>query len=155
MKPAIAIVTAMLFATLPLADRHHVVSDDKVDFSGLKTFSLAEGGATTTRPELNNPLIFKKIRDAIRVQLSAKGLTESQNRPDVMVNFTIGEDRPNGPSVIFDQGTLVIDMTARDGSSQIWHGVYTDDKSTPAKLAQKLPGKVRSLLSAYPPKKKT
>jgi hypothetical protein len=155
MKPALALVTVMLLAPSLLADHRYVVSDDKVDFSGLKTFSIREGGAKTTRPELNNKLIFKKIEDAIRAQLSAKGLTESQTRPDVMVNFTIGEDRPNGPSVIFDQGTLVIDMTARETNGLIWRGVYTDDKSTPAKLADKLPGKVKDLLSEYPPKKKT
>jgi len=63
----------MFLAPLLLADHHHVVADDKIDFSGLKTFSIREGHATTTRPELNNKLIFKKIADAIRAQLSAKG----------------------------------------------------------------------------------
>jgi uncharacterized protein DUF4136 len=154
MKSAVALVTVMFLAPLLLADRRHVVSDDKVDFAGLKTFSIRGGSAKTTRPELNNKLIFKKIGDAIRAQLSAKGLTESQDRPDVMVGFTIGDDRPNGPSVIFDQGTLVIAMTARGSDSLIWQGVYTDDKSTPATLAGKLPGMVHKLLSEYPPKKK-
>jgi hypothetical protein len=152
--PAIALATAMLLAPLLLADRRHVVSDDKVDFAGLKTFSVREGRAKTTRPELNNKLILKKTEDAIRAQLLRKGLTELQDRSDVMVSFTIGDDRPNGPSVIFDQGTLVIDMTARAGNSMIWQGVYTDDSSTPARVAAKLSGMVQRLLSEYPPKKK-
>jgi hypothetical protein len=83
MKPAIALVTVMLLAPLLPADRRHAISDDKVDFSAVKT------------------------------------------------------DRPNGPSVIFDQTTVVIDMTAREGNGVIWHGVYTDDRSTPAKAAEK------------------
>jgi hypothetical protein len=143
----------MFLAPLLLADHQHVVIDDKADFSTVRTFSIREGRATTTRPELNNKLIFKKIEDAIRAQLSAKGLTEAQNRPDVMVSFSVGEDRPNGPSVIFDRGTLVIEMM-RDGNSLIWHGVFTDDSSTPAKHAEKLPRDVQKLLAEYPPKKK-
>ena len=144
----------MLLAPLLLADHHHVVTDDKANFSALKTFSIREGRAKTTRPELNNKLIFRKIEDAIRAQLSAKGMTEKQSQPDVVVGFSVGEDRPHGPSVIFDQGTLVIDITARDGNSMIWQGVYTDEKSTPAKLAEKLPRDVQKLLAEYPPKKK-
>jgi Domain of unknown function (DUF4136) len=144
----------MLVAPLLLADHHHVVSDGNVDFSTLKTFSILEGRATTTRPELNNRLIFKKVEDAIRMQLSAKGLTEAQSQSDVVVGFRVGEDRPHGPSVTFDRGTLVIDMTTRAGSSMIWQGVYTDDNTTPAKVAEKLPRYVQKLLSEYPPKKK-
>jgi hypothetical protein len=153
-KPAIALVIAMGLAPVLLADRRHVVSDDKVDFAGLKTFSLRDGDANTTRPELNNPLVFKKTADAIRAQLSAKGLTESPIRPDALVGFTIGADRPNGPSVIFDQGTLVIDVTVRETNRMVWHGVYTDDRSTPAKVAEKLPAMVQKLLAGYPPRKK-
>jgi hypothetical protein len=153
-KAAIALATAMCLAPALLADQRHVVSDDKVDFPGLKTFSIRAGAAKTTRPELNNALILKKVEDAIRVQLSAKGLTEAVDRPDMMVGFMIGGDRPNGPSVVFDRGTLVIDMTARESNRMIWQGVYTDDKSTPAKVAGKLPEMVQKLLSEYPPKKK-
>src|SRR4051812_2947248 len=108
----------MCLAPVLLADHRHVVADDKVDFAGIKTFSLRAGGARTTKPELNNKLILKKVEDAIRVELSAKGLKESEDRPDVIVGFTVGEDRPNGPSVIFDQGTLVIQVTARESSHQ-------------------------------------
>ena len=154
MRTVIALAALMLVAPLILGDHHRVVTDDKMDFSALKTFSIREGRATTTRPELNNKLIFKKIEDAIRAQLSAKGMAEAQNRPDVVVGFSVGEDKPHGPSVIFDHGTLVIEMTKRDGNNLIWQGVYTDDKSTPAKLAEKLPNDVQKLLSEYPPKKK-
>lgn len=154
MRPAVGLVIAVLLAPPLAADRRHVISDDTVDCSALKTFSMGEGAAKTTRPELSNKLFLKKIGDAIRAQLSAKGLTESPDRPDMMVSFTIGQDRPNGPSVIFNQGTLVIEMTAREGHSPIWQGVYTDDTRTPAKVADKLPGKVKDLLAEYPPKRK-
>src|SRR5215510_10778993 len=76
-RTALALVILMFVVPLLFADYHHVVSDNKTDFSTLKTFSIREGRATTTRPELNNRLIFKKVEDAIRVQLSTKGLTEA------------------------------------------------------------------------------
>jgi hypothetical protein len=146
---------AVLMLTVPLfADHQHVVFDDKTDFSGLKTFVIREGRATTTRPELNNTLLFKKVEDAIRSQLSAKGLSESQNHPDVSVDFSLGEDRPSGPSVTFHQGTLVIELTKPDDRSLVWHGVYTDENSSPGKFAEKLPADVKKILSDYPPKKK-
>src|SRR5579862_2480878 len=153
-KAALALGAAMFLAPLLLADHRHVISDDKVDFSSVKTFSVREGTAKTIRAELSNKLILKKIEDAIRSELAGKGLTESQDRPDVTVSFTVGQDRPNGPSVIFDHGTLAIDMTAREGNRMIWQGVYTDDSSTPAKVADKLPSQVQKLLAEYPPKKK-
>ena len=151
---AVAVVAVLLCAPALLADRQHVVADDKVDFSALKSFAIREGRATTTRPELNNTLMFQNIENAIRKQLVAKALTEVPDRSDVIVGFTIGQDRPNGPSTTFDQGTLVIDITTRADNTLIWHGVYTDDKSSPARVAEKLPRGVEKLLGVYPPKQK-
>ena len=153
MKPVAAVLIVLLVAPALLADRRKIIIDDKVDFSRIKTFLIRDGRATTIRPELDNRLFLANISDAIRRQLSAKGLTESPDRPDVTVSFTIGQDRPNGPSVIFDHGTLVIEMTARDTAASIWHGVYTDETGTPARVADKMPGKVHTLLSEFPPKK--
>ena len=151
----IATLASLIFFTAPfLADHRHVVSDDKVDFSTLKTFAIREGQATTTRPELNNNLIFKKVEEAIRSQLVTKGLKEAQDRPDVFVTFRLGEDRRSGPSTVFDKGTLVIEVTSTANKSLVWQGVYTDENSSPAKVAQKLPDDVKKLFSEYPPKKK-
>jgi hypothetical protein len=155
MPARIAAFAALLLTPVLLPEPQHVVSDSTADFASLKTFSIREGRATTRRPELNNKLLFDKVEAAIRTQLLSKGLTETDDRPDMSVGFTVGEDRPNGPSVTFNQGTLVIDITARDTSKSVWQGVYRDGRnSSPAKVAEKLPDNVKKLLSAYPPKKK-
>jgi len=153
MKPVATLLITLLFAPVLLAGRREVLVDDKADFTRIKTFLIREGQATTTRPELSNSLFLANISEAIRRQLSAKGLTESPDRPDVMVSFTIGQDRPHGPSVVFDRGTLVIEMIARESAASIWHGVYTDETSAPAKVAEKMPANVQSLLSQFPPKR--
>ena len=140
-------------ATL-LADRQHVVVDDRVDFTGLRTFEIREGRATTTRSELNNALILKSVEDAIRTHLVSKGLKESTAGSDVVVAFSVGQDRPNGPSVTFDEGVIVVQFMKRDTAALVWHGTYRDQKSSPARLAERLPSLVRKLLAAYPPKRK-
>ena len=113
MRIAAALASSLLLTPFLLADHQHVVSDNKTDFTSVKTFSIREGRATTTRPALNNRVIFGKIEDAVRTQLTSKGLKECSSGPDVWVGFVVGEDRPYGPSVIFNQGTLVIDLRKR------------------------------------------
>ena len=150
---------AALAATLVLVGaiasaQQHIILDIEADFASFKTFSIEQGRAKTKRPEIDNDLIFRKVEDAIRKALVAKGLRESATQSDLTIGFVLGEDRPNGPSVIFNRGTLVIDLTARDGDRMVWQGVYTDTTNNPAKVAERLPGYVEKLLSAYPPKKK-
>src|SRR5262245_20495020 len=155
MAVKIASFAALLLTPVLLAEPQSVVSDRTADFASLRTFAIQDGRATTRRPELNNKLLFDKVEDAIRTQLLSKGLTETDDRPDLSIAFTVGEDRPNGPSVTFNQGTLVIDITARETNKQVWQGVYREGRtSSPAKVAEKLPGNVKKLLSDYPPKKK-
>lgn len=152
MKPVAAFLIGLLFAPVLLAESRQIILDDKADFSRIKTFVLREGRATTTRPELSNRLFMTNIADAIRRELSARGLIESPDRPDVTVRFTIGQDRPNGPAVVFERGTLAIDIAARETAASIWHGVYTEERAVPAKVADKMPGQVHALLSKFPPK---
>ena len=146
---------AMMLAVVPLAaDRQHVVFDDKVDFGSLRTFAMLQGRATTTRPEINNQLVLKTAEFAIRSHFLSKGLQEVPTSPDVVVSFSLGQDRPNGPSVVFDEGVIVVAVTKRDSDTLIWHGTYRDEASSPAKLAELLPAHLKKLLARYPPKKK-
>jgi hypothetical protein len=151
---AIALLTLALAATPLAAAGQHVVFDDKIDFSRLQTFAIQPGHATTTRPELNNRLILASGEDAIRAQLLTKRLREVATDPDILVSFSLGQDRPNGPSVTFDEGVIVVQVTNRDTSTLIWHGTYRDQRSSPARLAERVPAYIKKLLAGYPPKKK-
>src|SRR5262245_36064166 len=137
-----------------VANSQHVVFDDKVDFSHLQTFAIRDGRATTTRPELNNKLVLKSAEDAIRSQLLSRGMKEVATAPDVFVTFSLGQDRPSGPSVTFDQGVVLVQVTKRDSNSLIWHGTYRDERSSPARLAEQVPVYIKKLLAKYPPRKK-
>ena len=74
-------MSLMLCATALLADEHSVDFDQHTNFSNLKTFAVREGKINSLRPELNNAIVGKKIADAIRAELKAKGLKETVGSP--------------------------------------------------------------------------
>ncbi len=174
----------IFLASVMIADDHHVESDKDFDYSMLKTFQLRPGKIDSGRAELNNSLVLGKISDAVRSELSSRGLKETTTQPDVIVEFAAaGVDYnigpggvPNaidasrgqsagrgarGPSgtgergpVDFSEGMLLIDMTSTRPPGLIWRGVYRDHEKNSATLGQKLPEDVRKLFVEYPVKKK-
>jgi hypothetical protein len=170
----------LLCSSVLLADDRHVDFNANTDFSSIKTFAIREGKVNSQKPELNNRLFVQKLGEAIRAELTARGLKETADRPDLFVDFSIaGMDYstverqpatriPDGPGgqrgyvvegtgpqpVLSSEGTLVIDMTTTQPSVLVWRGTYRDQESSGPKLAQKLPGDAKKILSGYPPKKK-
>jgi hypothetical protein len=147
----------MLCALAVLADERNIDFDSHTDFTAVRTFALREGKIDSPRPELNNPLMVRKIGDAIRAELVAKRLKESANNPDVWVDFSIGVQdfaaQRGGPAHL-SQGTLVIDLVKRDTKALVWRGVYRDDEVNSTKLAQRFPSDARKIMSEYPPRQK-
>jgi len=181
---AAVLLAALLLTSTPLrADDHNVDFDKSVDFAKLKSFMIRAGKIDSGRPELNNSIVLKKISDAIRTGLTARGLVEVSAQPDVIVEFTAsGVDYNIGPGGIanpidasrgtsagrgargpdgsgergpvdFSIGTLVLDVNAAQPSRLIWRGVYHDNESSSSKLGQKFPEDAKTLLSEYPRKK--
>ena len=170
MKLAAVTAFALLFVAPTLrADQKDTDFDPKTDFLKFKTFTLRQGQIEAKSPELNSPLVRKKIEDSLRSQLQAKGLTEVQNRPDLVVNFRFGaadkrqvESLPAGrwgrrrrvETFRFTEGTLVVNLMDTDGRELVWRGIYRDDESNPGKISNKLPDDIKKLFSDFPPKKK-
>jgi hypothetical protein len=163
MRLAVPFAIFLLAAPVLVADEHHVVSDEKTDFSTFKTFTIHEGKTASRKPEINNKLTLKSVEDAIRSGLLSKGLKESQDRPDLVVTFSLDEQGQRGVIgrglrntrvIRTSEGTLVLLITHRATNNLVWQGVYLDDEGTAAKLAKKLPNDARKLLKEYPPKKK-
>src|SRR5262249_19661056 len=145
-----AILTGLCVCTVLYADEHNVDFDPHTDFSIFKTFALHEAKVNSPRPELNNPLVARKIGDTIRAELIAKGLKETPASPDLLVDYGItGEEyaaqRGGPPS--FNRAILVIDLVKRDSKTLVWRAVYSDDEKTAGKLAQTLPGDAKKSLS--------
>jgi len=161
MKPVMLLAITVFLSPLLLADDHHIDFDNKVDFGLFKTFVFIDGKVDSRRPEINSQLTLKAVGDAIRSELSLKGMTETQQNADLAVTFSISSlplrggtgPRGNRGAEGF-RGTFAIDVTSRSSNLLVWRGVYTDDESTAAKLAGRLPSDAKRLLSEYPPKKK-
>jgi len=170
MRVAAVAALTLLFVSVPLrADQKDTDFDPQTNFLKYKTFTFRQGQIEAKSPELNSPLVRKKIEDSIRSQLMAKGMTEVQNRPDVVVNFRFGaadrrqvESFPAGrwgrrrriETFRFTEGTLVVNLMDTDGRDLVWRGIYRDDESNPGKISNKLPDDIKKLFSDFPPKKK-
>src|SRR5262249_684743 len=117
----------------------------------------------------NSSIVRKRIEDSIRAQLTAKGMTEVQSRPDLVVNFRFGaanrrqvESFPAGrwgrrrqiETFRFTEGTLVINLMDPEGRELVCRGIYGDDESSPGRISNKLPDDIKKLFSDFPPKKK-
>jgi len=139
------------------ADDRTVDFDRHIDFSTLKSFALHDGKVNSPSPELNNPLLVRRLGDAIRAALVAKGLQESAVNPDVIVDYSIVTEEfsaSRGGPTAFTLGTLVIDLTKRDPKTLVWRSVYRDKEGSHAKLAQALPRDVAKSLEEYPAQQK-
>jgi hypothetical protein len=158
---ALACIGAVFIISAVRADDLSVQADPRADFSIFKTFALKGGRIDSARPELDNPLFAKMLARTISRALIDKGLKEAQDRPDLIVEYSLtGEDfsvgRPTGVRgmgprpVRFTEGTLVIDMTRPGETAHVWRGVYRDDEQTGSKLVQKLPEDARKLIGRYP-----
>ena len=169
MKFLLVALTFFLITPTLFADNQDVDHDPQADFSKFKTFTLRENTIAVKTPDLNSPLVQKKIDEAIRTQLTTKDLREVQNQADLVVTYRLGsaqrrevETFPVGPwgrrrrieRYKFTEGTLVVDLTTREPRDLVWRGVYRDDESNPSKISEKLPNDIKKLFSDYPPKKK-
>jgi len=166
---SLASLFLFLLALPLLADQKDTDFDPTTDFSKFKTFTVRQGQLTAKSPELHSTIVQKKIEESIRTQLTAKGLHEVPNTPDLIVNFNFGaadkrqvESFPAGrwgrarrvESYRFTEGTLVVNLMDRNGRELVWRGVYRDDESNPGKISEKLPDDIKKLFSDFPPKKK-
>lgn len=151
------------------AQKITVEFDQSVDFAKYKTFMIRNGQLNSNNPALNSELVKKQIEDDIRRDLTARGLTEVSERPDLNVVYHFGSARKTeletypagwrgwGTRVVrvpYAEGTLVIDLRDPSIHSLVWRGIASEEKSDPAKIQGKLDEMVKKSLAKYPPKKK-
>jgi len=158
----------ILFAPNAYAQKVTTEFDEGVDFSKFKTFAIRDGQLRSPSPALNSELTKKRIEAEIEKALIAKGLTKAEGRSDLNVFFTLGSLRrveteryPAGwrglgtrvVRVPYAEGNLVIDLRDPSTRSLVWRSIATEEKASPAKIADKLDDMVRKSFSKYPPKK--
>jgi hypothetical protein len=162
-------VLGLLAAQGARAQKVTVEFDQNADFSGYKTFSLLRGELNSRNPALNSELIKDQIEADIVRDLTARGLTQVKDSPDLHVVYHFGSGRttqveayPAGwygwgtkyVRVPFAEGTLVIDLRDHSTKSLVWRAISSEEKSDPAKIQGKLDDMVKKSIEKYPPKKK-
>ena len=126
-----------------------------------RTFALRTADINSDRPELDNSLFAKKLGTTIRMALTARGLEEAADRPDLFVDYRLTGEEINTtkrgfvaghrPAAVPIHAGHVGDRLNRPGeTSPVWRGVYRDDEMTGSKLMQKLPEDVKKLIARYP-----
>lgn len=151
-------ILALAIAAMPavaLAQKTTYDFDKTAVFGQYKTYALKDGTPT------GQPLIDKRITDAIEMQLAARGFTRSDASPDVYVLFHMAFDKQKdissystGPmyggygwgwgggwgSTTTDVrvqdilvGTLAIDMVDAKKKQVVWRGLGTKEVDTTAK----------------------
>jgi hypothetical protein len=176
---ALLAVLAVLSAPVLAAD-YIVDVDRQVDFSAQRTFSFRRGLMQSERPELNSELVRDQITATVRAALLAKGLRETAQGADLLVDWTAGAQRfginewrnailldnvPGGRGLppgspwrnlpeSFVEGMLAVDLSMRSSDLLVWRGVYRNREKSSGRLAHQLPAYATKLLAAYPARAK-
>ncbi len=166
----------VLLATIPIllaasaaAQKVTVEFDRAADFSKYKTFAIRDGRLSSKNPALNSDLVKKRLDSDIERYLTARGLTEVSEHPDLNVVYRFGAARrvkvetyPAGwygwgrraVRVPYAEGTLVIDLRDTSAHSLVWRGISSEEKEDPNKIEGKLDDMVKKSFEKYPPKQK-
>jgi hypothetical protein len=114
-----------------------------------------------------SPLVEKQLGEAIRAALEAKGLEYAAQGPvDLLIAYHTGKQRDvvgygwgarhRGPRrvVVYEAGTLTIDLVDREARELVWRGsIAATIKEDPEKLHKQIGTLVGKILANYPPKK--
>lgn len=177
LKPLIAVAAvALLVPATSFAQSTRYGFDQMATFNNAKTYTLKVG------TKAGVPVVDQHIVSDIESQLQAKGLRQSNIKPDLVivyhVAFTKPEDIANFSTGMFGYGpykyqwgpgwgstdvrvsniavgTLVIDVIDTRTNSLIWRGIgvkSVDPQDTGVTLVSNLEHAVASILTNYPPK---
>ena len=161
-----AVIVCML-AVSAEAQKVIVQFDRNAGFSKYKTFAIRDGRLNSRNPALNSGLVKKRFDSDIERYLTARGLTEVSDNPDLNVVYRFGSARkmkvetyPAGwygwgtraVRVPYAEGTLVIDLRDPSTHSLVWRAISSEDKEDPNKIEGKLDDMVKKSFDKYPPK---
>ena len=157
--------------------------DVSTDFSGLKTFAWkSDKQPKTGDVRVDNPLLDARIRAAVTRSLNAKGFRKTTTGvADFSISYEFQIRRKIGSDSVrtgvgfglggggsfggvgvsssggvreYDEGMLVIDLTAPDSSHLLWRGTGTgqlSDRADPERIIADVEAAVDKILAQFPP----
>ena len=148
----------------------------EVDFSTFETFLYVE---SETSLATAHPLVHQRIVAAIKREMTASGLTEVEENPDIDVTYYAAVDQQvqfqttymgggwsrrgwtrsfsAGTSVTrpvtFEQGTIVIDIWDVGENQMVWRGIVSDTlSSNPERNTDMINRGIARAFEDFPPK---
>ena len=147
-----------------------VRKDGAVDFDQFNTFYCMEclDEYSQVAPEYDNPETRELIRETIIAALEGKGLTYTEEDPQMLVDFKVViEERTailtspettyyywetyDAPTVNFKQGTLLINLIDASNNQAIWQGVSSRimDNEPSDKMEDKVKSTINRMFKNY------
>ncbi|UCH85726.1 MAG: DUF4136 domain-containing protein [Candidatus Latescibacterota bacterium] len=147
--------------------------DPAADFGQFKTFKWLDVPTSAAGEGLQDQL-GDLVREAVNKQLTAKGVTEVDDDPDVlMVYHAVKEPRINteewgykydpnwgkGDDIQtydYTVGTLIVDMVDAESKAMLWRGTaekILSESPSPESQAQQIGEAVAKIFEDFPPKK--
>ncbi|MFI5073268.1 MAG: DUF4136 domain-containing protein, partial [Terriglobales bacterium] len=139
LRPLMLGMIILTLLTVTAAAQKVIVQFDRAaDFSKYKTFAIRNGQLSSRNPALNSDLVKKRFDSDIERYLTARGLTEVADHPDLNVVYRFGSARkmkvetyPAGwygwgtraVRVPYAEGTLVLDLRDPCTHSLVWRAI--------------------------------
>jgi len=153
------------------------------DFTALKSFRIVEAPVSVAKdPRINSPFIQQRIIEAMKAQLSLKGLVAKSEKPDLVVKYHLAikqelESDDSGVAfgvgtssshsafgIMFGSGTgvasvdnlvITIDLMKAGTEKLLWRGSFDRRLAaglTPESSTQLINSMVKEILDKFPPK---
>jgi hypothetical protein len=129
-RGSLAVVLLCLAVGGARAQKAVIHYDHHIDFSRYKTYTWRGYNLSTQQHPENEKLIEQSLVEAVNAQLKTKGLTESQNNPDLYLSYYGGAGTTQGqaagalkPNEVADPrtlGTTFPDKTIPGSIPNVW-----------------------------------
>jgi hypothetical protein len=139
--------------------------DETAEFDRFRSFHVLEHQAVP------DPLVARRITDAVRIHLTERNFTEDNDDPDFLVavhtdvqdrvdvhswGYSASSSSWHGSRDIrvthYQQGTLLIDFVAADDKELFWRGWGSRQVTSSTREASVIQDAVDKILKQYPPK---
>ena len=84
---SVAVASALFFASCSVST--HIETAAGVNFSNYKTFGWANGSGEIVEDSADNDIVDNNIKNAISKQLESKGWKETNQNPDVILDYNV------------------------------------------------------------------
>jgi hypothetical protein len=178
--PVLALAFYIIIAVAGCATPLAVTSDydTTVDFAALKTYDWMP----VTGNAASDELLIKKIRNAVDVQLQAKGRKMSADNPDFLIGMEVSGKTTYGGSTAVgmsfgipvgragtvtvgggksrprekQEGTLTLSFVDTKSKSLVWRATATDavnPSASPEEKQRKIDEVIAAMMAHFPPRK--